>query len=304
MKASIRSLEVFRSVMHTGSISKTAIELNVSQPTASGIVKRLEEKVGMPLFYRTSFGLSPTPEAVQLLPEVERIFGHFDHMQTKIDNIARGGDAFLAVQSISSMSKHFVAPTIPRFMAAYPRAKVSFHAGQSSQVIGNIEVGSFDVGFIYGSKVNETLEVIPLEQIQYRCIVRRDSRLASKAVVDVADLADEILILNRSGTYLRHAVERALQRQGSHLEPQIEAGTMQAYDLISQGVGVGILDASLITEGHYADLISLPTTLDIRVQASLIYNRNVSLSFFARQYIDMVVERFAPTRGVSAPLDG
>lgn len=120
--------------------------------------------------------------------------------------------------------------------------------------------------------------------------------MARKEEVNVNDLAGEILILNRSGTYLRHAVEQALQRQGLNLIPQIEAGTMQAYDLISQGVGIGILDASLITEGHYADLISLPTTLDIQLQASLIYNKNVSLSFFARQYIDMVVKRFHPAK--------
>ncbi|WP_235041935.1 LysR family transcriptional regulator [Vreelandella profundi] len=298
MKASIRSLEVFRSVMHTGSVSKTAIELNVSQPTASGIIKRLEDIIGVPLFNRLNFGLSPTPEAVQLLPEVERIFDHFAHMQAKIDNIVQGGDAFLAVQSIHSMSKRFVAPTIKIFTELHPRARISIHAGQSSQVIGNVEVGSFDVGFIYGTKASEVLEALPLKKIQYRCIVREDSPLASKLMLDIDDILTEKLILNRSGTYLRQAVERTFQAQGITLTPQIEAGTIQAYELISNGVGIGILDDSLISEGYYKGLVSLPTAFDISVQASLIYNKNISLSYFAKQYIELVCNYFHDDEGV------
>jgi DNA-binding transcriptional LysR family regulator len=288
MKASIRGLELFRSIMLTGSISKSSVELAISQPTASGLLKRLEDSIGLILFERSAFGLSPTPEAIKLLPEVDRMFQHLDHVQTKIVNIAEGDSAFLSVQSLPSMSQHFVAPTIKLLCEHFPKATVSIHSGQSSQVVNSIRMGAFDVGFVYGARENSTLEYIPLKKIKFECVVRADHRLAQESRVEPEDLHDENLILNRSGTYLRNALNRALRQHDIPVSPKVETGTLQAYDLINSGIGIGILDTSLLSDNHYPDLIAVPTFMNIEVEACAIFNKATPLSRIAHQYLTIV----------------
>lgn len=299
MKASIRGLEVFRAVMHTGSISKSAMALNVSQPTASGIIRRLEEAIGMPLFERTASGLTPTPEALRLLPEIDRIFNHIDYLQTKVEGILDGESSFLSVQCLPSMSKYFVSPTISAFKSLNDKVSIYIHSGPSTQVISNVEVGAFDVGFVYGVREGSTiLEYVPLKTMRFACIMHRDNPLKSHDVIDVEKLAGENLILNRSGTLLRRAVDTACQEHGVELTPGIETGTIQAYDLISNGAGIGILDSSLLSKDYYPQLISRPCSLNIETKSYLIYCKKSPLSIFAKQYIDIVRLFFSGDTGL------
>lgn len=278
--------------MHTGSLSKSAAELNISQPTASGVLQRLESSVGIKLFDRVNFGLVPTREAVQLLPEVERIFSHLEHLEVKVKNIAGGGSAFLSIQSIPSMYKYFITPTLKVFHKVCPSVRMSIHSAQSSQVLSNIEVGAFDVGFVYGTQNKMSLEYIPLEKIFFACVMRHDNPLAEKSVIDIEDLMDHNLILNRPGTDLRLSVDEALYRHGMTVRPIIEAGTIQAYDFIANGLGVGILDSALISGSTYPELVYRPLSIEIEVQACMIYNKFTPLSSSARQYIDIVQSVF------------
>lgn len=63
-------LRVFLAVMRSGSISKGAEELGMSQPSASVHIARLRDALGDPLFVRESHGVSPTPFSESLYPYI------------------------------------------------------------------------------------------------------------------------------------------------------------------------------------------------------------------------------------------
>ncbi|MBW8832014.1 MAG: LysR family transcriptional regulator [Burkholderiales bacterium] len=67
-----RQIEVFRTVMATGHVTRAADRLGSSQPTISRDLARLEQVLGMALFERVRGRLRPTARAQALLAEVER----------------------------------------------------------------------------------------------------------------------------------------------------------------------------------------------------------------------------------------
>lgn len=63
-------LRVFDAVMSEGSLTRAAEVLAITQPAASHALKRLHEAVGEGLFVRNAFGMTPTPKAQALWPQV------------------------------------------------------------------------------------------------------------------------------------------------------------------------------------------------------------------------------------------
>ncbi|MDB5552463.1 MAG: LysR family transcriptional regulator, partial [Rhizobium sp.] len=70
LRANLRHLEVFRLVMRTVNITETARILRISQPAISQTLRNLEQDLGIELFNRGGRRLTPTNEALALLPEV------------------------------------------------------------------------------------------------------------------------------------------------------------------------------------------------------------------------------------------
>src|SRR5688572_27085102 len=70
----IRELEAFRTAYLTGSVSRAAEILHVSQPSVSRLISDLEASIKFKLFSRTPRGLEATHEARRLFSAVERSF--------------------------------------------------------------------------------------------------------------------------------------------------------------------------------------------------------------------------------------
>lgn len=85
----IRDIEVFRSVMTSGSTSKAAGLLGISQPAVSQSIRRLETMADFKLFERVRSRLVPTQEAVALMRDVDRYFWGSRSLSTEFAACAR-----------------------------------------------------------------------------------------------------------------------------------------------------------------------------------------------------------------------
>lgn len=77
----------FAAVLRLGSLSAAARALELSQPTLGRRIATLEQKLGYALFTRSPEGLSPTPEAEALRPQVQALEAAADemHRATRLD---------------------------------------------------------------------------------------------------------------------------------------------------------------------------------------------------------------------------
>ncbi|QOZ52491.1 LysR family transcriptional regulator [Bradyrhizobium sp. CCBAU 53338] len=76
-----RQLEVFRTIMQCGTLTEAARILNASQPALSQVLLNTEDVLGFKLFERVKDRLVPTPEAEELYPEADRIFGELENLR-------------------------------------------------------------------------------------------------------------------------------------------------------------------------------------------------------------------------------
>lgn len=76
----IRELQIFLALVKTGSFSAAAQQLGVTQPAVSAQILKLEQMIGIPLFYRSSEGTSITEQGQALVPLVEEIVKEYSDL--------------------------------------------------------------------------------------------------------------------------------------------------------------------------------------------------------------------------------
>ncbi len=87
---SFRLLEVFMCVVKTRSISETARQLYLTQPTVSQQIKRLQETVNEPLIVVNQQRIHVTEAGFALFQTCQQVFGHFDDYRDYLAEL-RGG---------------------------------------------------------------------------------------------------------------------------------------------------------------------------------------------------------------------
>lgn len=113
------ALRIFVRLAHTGSFSRTARELKLSQPTTSRMISDLEQQLGVTLFTRTTRAVVLTQVGEEYLKQIQPIL----HALEEANHYIRGGNTLRGVLRVSMASvtaSRIVLPKLKLFMAEHP----------------------------------------------------------------------------------------------------------------------------------------------------------------------------------------
>ena len=127
-----RQLETFRAVMLSGSASRAAELLDITQPAVSRTIAELEKGVGFVLFERIKGRLVTTPEAQMLLNEVEKSFVGLDRIRAEAARIRDFGAGSLRIASLAALGSTLV----PRDLQVPPKAARDCRQPSDSCLVG------------------------------------------------------------------------------------------------------------------------------------------------------------------------
>ena len=80
----VRDIELINAVCEAGSLSRACLQLNMSQPTLSKKLARLEHVLGAELFHRYPKGLVPTDTARYILSRAEPLRAHIAEIERHV----------------------------------------------------------------------------------------------------------------------------------------------------------------------------------------------------------------------------
>ncbi|WP_404416278.1 LysR family transcriptional regulator [Vreelandella aquamarina] len=141
------SLRAFVAVARTGSVSRAALQLHLTQPAVSLKLKQLQEQLGLGLFQRRPQGLALTADGMALLPAAEQALASasaFLQTAEALHNTVRGQ---LKIGTIVDPEFIRLGDFLRRLMARAPQLETELHHGMSGSVLGHVEAGRLDVGF-------------------------------------------------------------------------------------------------------------------------------------------------------------
>ncbi|MBA2934577.1 LysR family transcriptional regulator [Sphingomonas sp. CGMCC 1.13654] len=147
-----QALRLFVQIARTGSFSKGARALKLSQPTASRIIALLEEQLATTLFTRSSRALMLTDAGKAYLSRVQPILQSLE----EADNEIRGTDALrgtLRIAVASIIASRAIVPRLQAFVARHPDLGVELSIDDRRQDL--IQEG-IDVAIRFGKLPDST----------------------------------------------------------------------------------------------------------------------------------------------------
>lgn len=114
--------KVFLSVYQHRSITVAADVLGLTQPGVSGVLKRLQQQLGVQLFIRSGRGIAPTHQAHELARQIEPAF-------SQIHNAIEGIESF----STANSRRFVVYTTEPMMLMLLPKI-------EADSTLGNVDI--------------------------------------------------------------------------------------------------------------------------------------------------------------------
>lgn len=198
-----KQLQSFVAVVNTGSFSRAATILYISQPSISTHIKLLEEEVGTPLLVRTSKNIELTDAGKSLYEYAVSILRLKERM---IESCKPSGKYEISIGSSTVPSAYILPDIISGYCNTHKNVTFSICQRDSLEIINGIKDGMYDIGFVGTSFDNTSLEFTPICSDEAVLIVpnlRPYDQYAMNGSLEKLLKCPLILRENGSGTGLR-----------------------------------------------------------------------------------------------------
>jgi DNA-binding transcriptional LysR family regulator len=255
----LKQMEVFRTIMETGSTIAAATALGLSQSAISRQLTSMEEEIGIELFLRDKGRLIPRPEAHLLIKDVEDISQSVARLRNKIGDAKTGtfGEGLIRMAFPHSLVTTMLPPIIAGFMAELPHVTIELLSGPYDAIERMVRGRIADLGFVRLPPEDGSFDVRPMVSSGTTCVMPVGHVLAEKAFITVNDLARCDLILLGRQRINRNELEHQLRRIVPTYQCRLEVHSVEtACAYAAQGLGVAIVP-SLIASFFIGPTIEL-----------------------------------------------
>lgn len=240
-------LRYFRAVAHTGNLTRTAEQLNVSQSALSVQIKRLEEQLGHHLFERRGRALHLTEAGRLALDHADTIFATGDEL---LSTLRQEGQARRAVRvgSLATLSRNFQLSFLKPLLG---RADVDLilRSGGAADLLRGLETLNLDVVLMNQPPPRDALSTFVAHRLdeQIVSLVGTPGRIAGETVETL--LATNPVVLPTPESSVRLGFDAWMER--IDLRPQIaaEVDDMAMMRLLArEGVGLAVLPPIVVQD--------------------------------------------------------
>lgn len=238
-----RTLDAFRIVYETGSATRAAERLSLTQPAISQAIAALERAVGRALFNRgAGRPLAPTRDADVIYPVVCRALAAMAEVEAIVDEMRREGHRRLRIGLSPALADGFAREVVAKMMGEAGEVDVALTTGPARPLEQAIAGGELDLGLSFLPSIHEDVESDLLFTVDAEVATAPDHRLARAGTIRPRDLAEEAVVIVRSGGIARSRLEAAFAADGVSAYTLVEAPDAAAlHELVAARRGVGVV---------------------------------------------------------------
>ncbi|WP_183755341.1 LysR family transcriptional regulator [Rhizobium sp. BK181] len=143
-------LTAFVVVAEERNFTRAALKLGLSQSALSGIVRRLEERLGVRLLARTSRSVAPTEAGERLVQTLTPMLRELDQSFADLSEFRDRPAGTIRITSVEHAAKTIIRPTLTRLLTKYPDINVEVIVDYG---LVDVVADRFDAGVRLGKQV-------------------------------------------------------------------------------------------------------------------------------------------------------
>lgn len=215
----LRHIRYFLAIAETGSFTKAADRLHVTQPTLSHQIKQLEQLVGTVLLERNTKETELTAAGRMFKPYCERILKEIEQSALAISELQGLMRGTLRMAVFHSYSHSMLPPILAEFALRYPGVHVTAQLVPRLDMERDLIGATLDFAVAYMADDHEQIVAERLFDEELVLVVGSQHALATRKSMPMRELANLPLVLLTAEFGVRQYVERYLA--GNGLAPHV-----------------------------------------------------------------------------------
>lgn len=272
----LNSLRIFYEVASSKSFLEASNRLFISQPAVSKSISKLEEDLGVILFYRANKGITLTSFGEVLykyLKETKDLLQSCERVLVSMNNTEEG-NIVIGVQS--HLVRNFLMDKIDDFRLRHPKINITLIDLSTRALIEHLEEQKID--FIVDSSPIDTvynnINIEPICKLN-TCFIK--SQKLDKKIEKLEDLNEQNLILPTPRSSLRKNLSKILETKDVVIKPILEFDTEELIiDAVRRNLGIGYVIENAIkylVDANIIDYVKVDEELP-KIELNLLYITN------------------------------
>ena len=272
-------IQTLLAVIEHQNFTHAARALSMTQPAVSHHIKQLEQEIGAPIFVRGKSGLILTDQGEIVVKYARRLKALDAKMYRELQNAEKHLTALRI--GITHTSESNVIPTV---LAKCCRQHSGLNITVVTDTIKNLyemlENYELDLAIVEGSVNVPRFSSMMLDTDYLMCVMSNENPLSKSAVVTLAELKKEPMILRLPTSATRMLFESALESSNdsiANINVTLEVDNIATIkDLVRKDLGVSILPRSAcLDELRKKKLTALPIeNLSMIRETRIVYNKD------------------------------
>lgn len=266
----LSDLQVFRTVVEAGGITRAAEKLNRVQSNVTTRIRQLEEDLGVDLFIREGKRLHLSPAGKAMLDYAERLLDLAREARESVHDVKpRGLLRFAAPESTTAVR----LPTpLSEYCRRYPEVKLELRSRNGEQVARDILAGEIDAGIAF-----EPIPDVPFEKVR---IYQEELVLIAAAghppIRSARDARSQTVLVFEHGCPWRKRLEQWFAMTGDTPERMIEITSFHAMlGCVVVGMGISLVPRMVLDtfpEAHRLSVHPVSPELGL-VQTAILWRK-------------------------------
>ena len=282
-------IRYFLAVVETGSFTKAAEQVSVTQPTLSAGIKKLEEQVGKRLFDRSQRKrIFLTKAGTVLLPRAKAIL----HECNMVSEDLADAEPTLVIRLgvLTTIPTAIVSNILSLVRQKLPSLTIEIQDGSEHELSNHLDERAIDFALsLDRGQVHEGIAIALFEE-GYRFVMEPSHKLAQSGVVRGEQFSDQNMIVRSRCEVLRETSRYFTDR---NVRPRLAYRTTndeRALRMVEAGVGATVIPESYVRDGIAAVKLK---DFDYRRTVALFFPRyqlSEGLSAISDDFVNLVKE--------------
>ena len=280
MNINFELYKVFYEVANSGSISKGAEKLMISQPAVSQSIQTLENELGGKLFIRTPKGVILTNEGRELYSYIKEGMTYFINGTNKFMSLKTLESGVLNIGASASISENYLMPYLSLFRNMYPNVKVSIVNDLTDNLIKELRNGNLDI--IVASIPNNIKDL----KVEFICDLHDIFVSCKKETLNSLDG----ILLQKRPSITRNNFDKYVESNNIDFDCKMEIVSHRLrINFVENGFGIGLVTKEFVKEKLNKTLFEVDTKYKIPPRKlSFAIKNDVYPTFTTRKFIELL----------------
>lgn len=304
MVMTLQQLKYVIEVARSGSISRAAQNLFISQPSLSNALKELEKELQIIIFSRTNKGIIITPEGSEFLGYARQVVEQAELLENRYSNAPDPTQQHFAV---SAQHYAFAVSAFVRLLENYNRDEYEFALRETTtyEIIEDVKNLRSELGILYLNDFNEQVisKFLREENLVFHKLfdatphvfVSTTNPLVGREFVTLDDLIPFPYLSYEQGDYNSFYFSEEILSTLSRPKNIKVTDRATMFNLLI-GLNGYTISSGIISKKLNGDIVAIPLEVDETITIGYIKHKNLSNSKLASIYIQYLKESIEKER--------